>query len=71
MLLTSKRKLAGRDLKKLAVAMDKNWKDNYALSERIEQRHMRDGVKSSFIESAVQRLAPASVDFDNDWKEKI
>ena len=71
LLLTSKRKPAGRDLKKLAVAMDKNWKDNYALSERIEQRHMRDGVKSSFIESAVQRLAPASVDFDNDWKEKI
>ena len=71
LLLTSKLKPACRDLKKLAVTMDKNWKDIYALSERIEQRHMRDGVKSLFIESAVQRLAPASVDFDNDWKEKI
>lgn len=66
LLLASKLKPAGRDLKKLAVAMDKNWKDIYALSERIEQRHMQDCVKSLFIEPAVQRLAPASVDFDND-----
>jgi len=71
LLLASKLKPAGRDLKKMAVAMDENWRSIYGLAELIEERHIRDGVKGQFIEPVVERLVPASLEFDSDWKEKI
>ena len=63
--------IEGRDLKKVAVAMDENWRSIYGLAELIEERHIRDGVKGQFIEPVVERLVPASLEFDSDWKEKI
>ena len=71
LLLASKLKPAGRDLTKLSVAMDENWRAIYGLANLIEERHIRDGVKSAFLEPVVERLAPASVEFDGEWKEKI
>ena len=55
----------------MAVAMDENWRSIYGLAELIEERHIRDGVKGQFIEPVVERLVPASLEFDSDWKEKI
>ena len=53
----------------MAVAMDENWRSPYGLAEPIEERHIRDGVKGQFIEPVVERLVPASLEFDSDWKE--
>eukprot|EP00121_Abeoforma_whisleri_P014639 Awhi_evm1s13501 len=62
---------AGRNLKKMQIAMDSNWAEIYALSRLIEERHMRDQATSNFKEPIVQRLKAASTTYDNDWKKKI
>ena len=32
-------------MKKLAAAMDENWREIYALAEMVEERHLRTGSK--------------------------
>ena len=51
--------------------MDESWREIYALSSMIEERHLRTGAKSRFLEPPVARLRPASPVFDADWKEKL
>ena len=41
---------AGRDLKKLAKAMDENWREIYALADVIAERHIRTGRCAAFRE---------------------
>ena len=63
---------AGRDLDKMAIAMDKNWKEVFELAKLIEVRHMKTQKSSTFIEkNIVERLTPASAAFDFGWKGKI
>jgi hypothetical protein len=71
--LSLARKLApaGRDLKKLAAAMDANWREIYGLAELIADRHVRDGECASFLEPVVDRFRPAVTTYDHDWKEKL
>lgn len=69
--LASKLAPAGRDLVKMQKAMDDNWKEVYALSELIEERHMRTQKGTAFVEPLVERLTPASNTFDDEWKSKI
>ena len=62
---------AGRDLDKLAKAMNDNWELLYGLSELIEQRHVKGLKGSQFCEPIVDRLYPASPEYDHDWKAKV
>ena len=63
---------AGRDLGKLAAAMDENWRDVYELAELVAERHMRSSEGGrAFCEPAVERLIPAARTFDHDWKSKV
>ena len=72
LLLAQKLAPAGRDLEKLAKAMDDNWKDIYALADKVADRHVRKGKRSAFIEGLpAERLVPAVTDFDEDWKGKL
>jgi hypothetical protein len=70
--LARKLQPAGRDLPKLAAAMDENWREIYDLADQIAERHLRTGPRSSFLEGApVERLLPAATYFDADWKGKL
>ena len=52
--------------------MTENWREVYALSELIEKRIIRDTPPKAFLEGpAVDRLRPADISFDADWKEHI
>jgi len=62
---------AGRDVDKLAAAMNENWREIYDLAELIADRHIRNGTKSKFVETAVERLRPALASFDAEWKDKL
>jgi len=63
---------AGRDLPKLAAAMDANWREIYDLADQIADRHLRTGLRSTFLEGTpVERLLPAATYFDADWKGKL
>ena len=42
----------------------------YELADRIAERHMRTGIKGSFMEPQVERLRPAAMGFDHEWKDK-
>ena len=62
---------AGRDLNKLAAAMDENWREVYELAELVAERHMRSGESGAFCEPVTERLMPAATTFDHDWKAKV
>jgi len=62
---------AGRDVEKLAVAMDDNWRELYGLAELVAARHMRQGSSAAFIEPMVDRLRPAATTFDHGWKAQL
>jgi len=52
--------------------MTENWRELYALSELIEKRIIRDTPPKDFLEGpAVDRLRPADLTFDSNWKEQI
>ena len=70
--LARKLQPAGRDLSKLAAAMDDNWREIYDLADQIAERHLRTGPRSSFLEGTpVERLLPAATYFDANWKGKL
>jgi len=71
--LSLARKLApaGRDIEKLAAAMNENWREIYDLADLIADRHLRTGARSAFLEPPVERLRPASPEFDSEWKAKL
>ncbi|GMH82626.1 hypothetical protein TrVE_jg5097 [Triparma verrucosa] len=62
---------AGRDLAKMELAFNDNWKDIYSLAEMVQDRHMKDQKGIPFAEDIVQRLMPAAVEYDLDWKDKV
>ncbi|GMH86158.1 hypothetical protein TrST_g2029 [Triparma strigata] len=62
---------AGRDLAKMESAFNDNWKDIYSLAEMVQDRHMKDQKGIPFAEDIVQRLMPAAVEYDLDWKDKV
>jgi len=63
---------AGRDLNKLAKAMDENWREIYALADVIAERHIRTGRKGAFLEGTpTDRHMPAATHFDAAWKSKL
>ena len=47
---------AGGDLVKMDKLFTKHWKDIYALSELIENRHFASAASEVFMESIVDRL---------------
>ena len=71
--LSLARKLApaGRDLAKLEEAMDASWREIYDLAELVAERHLKTGPRSAFPEPATERLLPAGIVFDHDWKRSI
>lgn len=72
MALARKLAPAGRDVQKMANAMDANWRDIYGLADLVCARHISQSPKDqTFVEPIVQRLTGASVEFDHDWKAKI
>lgn len=62
---------AGRDLPKLAAAMDANWQEVYGLADMVAARHIATGRKGEFLEPCVERLKGAATSFDHDWKSKV
>eukprot|EP00941_MAST-03F_sp_MAST-3F-sp1_P000497 g497.t1 len=63
---------AGKDRGKLAAAMDANFREIYELADLIAARHVRDGKKTQFVEGqVVERLKPASTEYDHNWKKKL
>lgn len=63
---------AGRDLQKMAKALDDNWKSVYALADMIADRHIAKSPPGKcFIEPCVERLQGAQTTFDEDWKNKL
>eukprot|EP01134_Creolimax_fragrantissima_P001952 CFRG1952T1 len=62
---------AGRNLEKMAAALDENWREMYALADMISDRHIATSPGSKFIEPCVNRLKGAATAFDHDWKDKI
>mmetsp|Transcript_13721 Transcript_13721/g.39397 ORF Transcript_13721/g.39397 Transcript_13721/m.39397 type:complete len:138 (-) Transcript_13721:219-632(-) len=70
--LARKLQPAGRDVAKLAAAMDEHWREIYDLAEMIAERHIRTGPRAAFVEGpSVERLTPAATGFDADWKGKL
>ena len=69
--LANKMKSAGRDLDKIAKALDDNWKEVYDLADRVCERHIQNTPGSAFLEPCVNRLKGADFDFDKEWKDKI
>ena len=53
------------------AAADDNWREIYDLADLIAERHLRTGARSQFLEPPVERLRPASPEFDSDWKERL
>ena len=51
--------------------MDENWREIYEVADFICARHIATGQKSAFLEPIEQRLVPASMEFDHDWKDKL
>jgi len=62
---------AGRDVHKLAAAMNEHWRDVYELADLIAFRHMNTGASGAFCEPVIDRLIPAVTTFDHDWKAKV
>jgi acyl-CoA oxidase len=67
---------AGRDLEKMAAAMDANWREVYALADLVCARHVREGSGTGpgfeFPEGPpVEQLWPQATAFDEAWKEKL
>ncbi|KNC76209.1 hypothetical protein SARC_11278 [Sphaeroforma arctica JP610] len=62
---------AGRDLQKMAAALDVNWRELYGLSDMICERHINSTQGSKFIEPCVERLRASSNEYDHDWKSKL
>ncbi|GMH76486.1 hypothetical protein TL16_g07103 [Triparma laevis f. inornata] len=62
---------AGRDLEKMEKAFNENWRDIYSLAELVQDRHMNTQPGVPFAEDIVQRLMPAAVEYDLEWKEKV
>ena len=69
--LANKMKSAGRDLDKIAKALDDNWKEVYDLADQVCERHIQNTPGSAFLEPCVNRLKGADFDFDKEWKDKI
>lgn len=70
--LAQKMAPAGRDLKKMAAALEANWKDLYALADLVCDRHIRGAVPGrTFLEPCVDRLRGADLAYDLEWKSKI
>lgn len=71
--LSLARKLApaGRDVQKMAIAMDTNWKSVYELARLIELRHIKTQKPATFIEPIQERFTPSATTFDTNWKEKL
>ena len=60
-----------RDLAKLEEAMDASWREIYDLAELVAERHLKTGPRSAFPEPATERLLPAGIVFDHDWKRSL
>jgi len=70
--LARKLQPAGRDLEKLAAAMNTYWRDVYALADIIADRFEETCTPSAFIEGTpVERIKPAEKTWDDQWKEKV
>ena len=62
---------AGKDLDKLADAMNTNWEDMYRLADLVADRIQAKSLKSKFLEPIVERYQPYYREYDFDWKNKI
>ena len=62
---------AGKDLDKLADAMNTNWEDMYRLADLVADRIQAKSPKSKFLEPIVERYQPYYREYDFDWKNKI
>jgi len=62
---------AGRDVNKLAKAMDQNWEELYGLADLICERHINATPPRRFIETCTERVRGADIAFDHAWKDKL
>ena len=64
--------MKSRDRQQQQKAMDDNWESIYELADLVCDRHMSTGKRATFVEGeVVDRVVPASIGFDINWKSKI
>jgi len=62
---------AGKDLDKLADAMNTNWEEMYRLADLVADRIQAKSPKAEFLEPIVERYQPYHREYDFDWKSKL
>ena len=62
---------AGKDLDKLAEAMDVNWEEMYRLADLVADRIQANHPKGDFLEPIEERYQRYYREYDFDWKSNI
>jgi acyl-CoA oxidase len=62
---------AGRNPKKMAEAIDANWRAFYSLADQVADRHIANAPKGRFFEPCENRIKGSSTNFDAGWKDKL